>query len=130
MPPCYPTAAEGVLMFEVPELRIQEVEGRFVAIFGDAEIPLPRPERLKEDAVDVCRSEGDEQAAEALRACDLSYAVAQGQGIEQLIEVVVAAPAGVFEVLQEDRSPLYRDIMGALLTVCPDLGSDRVVRKE
>ena len=117
-------------MFEIPELRIQQIEGRFVAIFGDAEIPLPTPERLKDDAVDVCRSEGNEQAAEALRVCELSYAVAQGPGIEQLIEIVVAAPAGVFEALQEDRSPLARDIMGALLTVCPDLGSDRVVRKE
>jgi hypothetical protein len=121
---------EGVLMFEIPELRIQEVEGRFVAILGDAEIPLPTPERLKEDAADLCRSERDEEAAEALRACDLSYAVAQGQGIEQLIEVVIAAPAGVFEALQEEHSPLYREIMGALVTICPDLGSDRVVRKE
>jgi hypothetical protein len=117
-------------MFQIPELRIQQVEGRFFAAIGDAEIPLPTPERLKEDAVDVCRSEGNEEAADALRVCDLSYAVAQGPGIEQLIEVVVAAPAGVFEALQEDRSPLTRDIMGALLTVCPDLGSDRIVWKE
>ncbi len=95
-------------MFEIPELRIQEIEGRFVATLGGAEIPLPAPERLREEAADVCRSEGDEEAAEALRACDLSYAVAQGQGIEQLIEVVVAAPAGVFEALQEDRSTLAR----------------------
>lgn len=116
-------------MFEIPELRIQQAGGRFVAVFGDAEIPLPTPERLREDAMDVCRAEGNDEAAEALRVCDLSYAVAQGPGIEQLIEVVVAAPAGVFEALQEDRSPLARDIMGALLTVCPDLGSDRVVRK-
>lgn len=117
-------------MFEIPELRIQQVEGRFFAAFGDDAIPLPTPERLKEEAVDVCRSEGNEEAAEALRICALSYAVAQGPGIEQLIEVVVAAPAGVFEALQEERSPLARDIMGALLTICPDLGSDRIVRKE
>ncbi len=69
-------------MFEIPELRIQEVEGRFVATLGNAEIPLPAPERLREEAADVCRSEGNEEAAEALRACDLSYAVGQGQGLE------------------------------------------------
>ena len=58
---------------------------------------------------------GEGEAAEALGACALSYAVAQGAGIEQLIEVVTAAPAGVFvekerpgdrlrwEVVERDR---------------------------
>jgi predicted RNase H-like HicB family nuclease len=118
------------VIFEVPELLIRQVEGRYVAVCGNAEIPLPIPEQLRERAVGVCRSWGDEEAAEALRACDLSYAVAQGQGIEQLIEVVIAAPEGVFEALQEHRSPLIPGIMGALLEVCPDLGSDRVVLKK
>jgi predicted RNase H-like HicB family nuclease len=118
------------MMFEVPELRIQHIKGRYVAVYGGVEIPLPTPERLKEDAVDVCRSAGDDEAAEALRVCDLSYAVAQGQGIEQLIEVVIAAPEGVFEALQDHGSPITQGIMGALIEVCPDLGSDRVVRKQ
>jgi hypothetical protein len=116
-------------MFEVPELRIQRVEGRYVAVLGNAEIPLPTPEHLKEEAVGICRSAGDDEAAEALRVCDLSYAVAWGPGIEQLIEVVIAAPAGVFEALQEARSPLLRGVMGGLMEACPDLGSDRVVLK-
>jgi hypothetical protein len=116
-------------VFEVPELRIQQVEGRYVAVLGDAEIPLPAPDRLKEDAIDVCKSAGDDEAAEALAACDLSYAVAYGEGIEQLIEVVIAAPDGVFESLHDQGSPLTREVLGALLDVCPDLGSDRVVRK-
>jgi hypothetical protein len=116
-------------VFEVPELRIQQVEGRYVAVLGDAEIPLPSPGRLKQEAVDVCRSAADDEAAEALAACDLSYAVAQGEGIEQLIEVVIAAPDGVFELLHDHRSPVAPGIMGALLEVCPNLGSDRVVRK-
>ncbi len=117
-------------MFEIPELRILQVGGRYVAAYGDAEIPLPTPERLKEQAAAACRSAGDGEAAEALGACDLSYAVAQGQGIEQLIEVVIAAPAPVFEALQAPHSLVYREIMGALMEVCPDLGSDRVVLKE
>ena len=117
-------------MFEVPELRIQQIEGRYVAFYGDAEIPLPTPERLKEEAVDVCRSAGDDEAAEALGACDLSYAVAQGEGIEQLIEVVIAAPDHVFEALQAHGNPLTPGVLGALLEVCPNFGSDRVVRKQ
>jgi hypothetical protein len=117
-------------MFEVPELRVQQIDGRYVAVYGDAEIPLPTPAGLKEQAVDVCRSEGDDQAAEALGACDLSYAVAQGGGIEQLIEVVIAAPEGVFEALQDLGSPITQGIMGALMEVCPDLGSSRVIRKQ
>jgi hypothetical protein len=116
-------------MLEVPELRIQQVEGRYVAVYGDAEIPLPAPERLKEDAIAVCQGAGDDEAAEALRACDLSYDVAQGKGIEQLIEVVIAAPASVFEALQDHGSPITPAVMGALLEVCPNLGSDRIVRK-
>jgi hypothetical protein len=116
-------------MFEVAELRIQQVEGRYVAVYGDAEIPLPSPGRLKEEAIDACRSAGDGEAAEALAACDLSYAAAQGEGNEQLIEVVIAAPEGVFESLQDHGSPITQGVMGALLEVCPDLGSDRIVRK-
>src|SRR2546423_919903 len=114
-----PSSVEDVRMFEVPELRIQQVEGRHVAVLGNAEIPLPTPDRLKEEAVGICRSAGDDEAAEALRGCELSYAVAQGQGIEQLIEVVVAAPAGVFEALQEPGNPLAREVMGALLRLAP-----------
>jgi hypothetical protein len=114
-------------MFEVPELRIQQVEGRYAAVCGTAEIPLPTPEHLKREAIAVCQAAGDDAAAEALRDCDLSYAIALGQGIEQLIEVVVAAPAGVFEALEEPGNPLAREVMGALLEACPDLGSDRVV---
>ena len=101
-----------------------------VASYGDAEIPLPTPERLKEEAVAVCRTAGDDEAAEALAACDLSYAVAQGEGIEQFIEVVIAAPDDVFEALQDHGNPITPGIMGALLEVCPNLGSDRVVRKQ
>jgi hypothetical protein len=117
-------------MFEIPELRIEQIEGRYVALYGDAEIPLPTPARLKEDAVDLCQSAGDKEAADALGRCDLSYAVAQGEGIEQLIEVVIAAPDDVFEALQDHGNPITQGIMGALMEVCPDLGSDRVVRKE
>jgi hypothetical protein len=116
-------------MFEVPELRIQHVEGRYVAMYGDAEILLPSPERLREDAIDACRSAGDDEAAEALTSCDLSYAVAQGDGIKQLIEVVIAAPEGVFESLQDHGSPITAGVIGALLEVCPSLGSERIVRK-
>jgi hypothetical protein len=116
-------------MVEIPDLRIQQIEGRYIAVYGKAEIPLPAPQRLKEEAVDACRSQGDDEAAVALDACDLSYAVAQGEGVEQLIEVVVAAPAGVFETLQEPRGLLLRGIMGGLMEACPDLGSERVVLK-
>jgi hypothetical protein len=114
---------------EVPELRIEQTEREYVAVLGEARIPLPTPARLKAEALEVCRSAGDDEAAEALAACDLSYAVAQGDGIEQLIEVVIAAPEGVFEALQDHGSPITPAVMGALLEVCPDLGSDRVVRK-
>src|SRR5947209_3940400 len=92
---------EDRIMFEIPELRIEQIEGRYVAVCGNAQIPLPTPAQLKEDAVDVCRSTGDEEAAEALGRCELSYAVAYGEGIEQLIEVVIAAPDDVFEALQD-----------------------------
>jgi hypothetical protein len=123
------SSVEDVRMFEVLELRIQQVEGRCVAVLGNAESPLPTTERLKEAAVGICRAAGDDEAAEALCSCELSYAVAQGQGIEQLIEVVIAAPLGVFEALQEPGNSLAREVMGALLEACPDLGSDRVVLK-
>jgi hypothetical protein len=44
--------------------------------------------------------------------------------------VVIAAPGNVFEALQDHGNPITQGIMGALMEVCPDLGSDRVVRKE
>jgi hypothetical protein len=118
------------MSYEVPELRIQQIAGRYVAVCGDAQIPLPNPDRLKVESIEVCVSQGDEEAAEALRLCDLSYDVAEGEGIEQLIEVVIAAPREVFEALQDHGSPITQGIMGALIDVCPDLGSDRVVLRE
>src|SRR5262249_58925763 len=100
----------------------------YAAVLGEARIPLPTPARLKAEALEVCRSAGDDEAAEALGACDLSYAVAQGDGIEQLIEVVIAAPDGVFEALQDHGSPITPAVMGALLGAWPDLGRWRAVR--
>lgn len=116
-------------MFEIPQLTIRQAEGRYAALYGDAEIPLPTPENLREEAAEFCRENGESEAAEALTHCDLSYAVADGGGIEQLIEVVIAAPDAVFDTLQDHGHPVTQGIMGALVMVCPDLGSDRVVRK-
>jgi hypothetical protein len=113
----------------IPELRIKQGSDRCFALFGKVEIPLPTTERLKTQAIDVCRLTGDSEAALALSACDLSYDVAEGEG-EQVIEVVIAAPDDVFAMLHDHSSPVTQAIMGALLEVCPDLASERLVRKQ
>jgi hypothetical protein len=58
----------------------------------------------------------------------LSYAVVHEKVLEQLIEVVIAAPEGIFEALDDNSNPLTSAVMGALLEVCPDLASSRIVR--
>ncbi|HZZ81893.1 MAG TPA: hypothetical protein VFE62_25560 [Gemmataceae bacterium] len=113
---------------EIPELRIEVIDGQFVAVLDDAKVPLPAPTNLKQDAIEICRSTGEEEAAEALATCTLSYAVALGEGIEQMIEIVIAAPDGVFATLQDDGNPVTSAVMGALIEVCPDFESSRVVR--
>ena len=77
--------------YEVPELRIQQIAGQYIAVLGEAQFPLPTPDRLKEESIEVCESQGDDEAAEALRLCDLSYDVAHGGGFDQCLEVVIAA---------------------------------------
>jgi len=116
-------------VFEIPQLTIQQAEGRYVALYGDAEIPLPTPEDLRREAAEFCRKNGEMEAADALTLCDLSYDVADGGGIEQLIEVVIAASDAIYDTFQDHGHPVTQGVMGALIMVCPDLGSDRVVRK-
>jgi hypothetical protein len=118
-------------MLEVPDLRIQQTESGYAAIYGQAEIPLPDPRRLKQVAMDALRADGEDEAADTLRDCDLAYAVARGKDdIEQLIEIVIAAPGDAFAILNDCGHPLTGTVIMALVDVCPDLGSSRIILKE
>jgi hypothetical protein len=106
----------------------------YIAASGFGEIELPAPEQLKQAAIDWLSEEAadpsDEQAATLLRTCDLSYVVAHGKDVmESLIEVVIAAPQQAHEVIQDERNPITKNILSALLEICPDIGSNRLEQK-
>jgi hypothetical protein len=117
----------------IPRLTIQRTDSGYVAKVGFAQIKLPSPEDLKARAIEWLLEAvhpPDKEAASVLRVCELSYDVAKGkEAIEELIEVVIAAPFRAHKVLQDHRSPVTGNTMSALMEICPDLGSDRLVRK-
>jgi hypothetical protein len=104
----------------------------YVAVSGNIEVELPDPEPLKKKVIEwllEMYQPPEEKAASLLRDCDLSYKVVKGKDIvEQLIQIVIAAPSGTYEALQEQQ--IQDTIMGTFMEVCPDLGSGRVVRKK
>jgi len=104
----------------------------YVAARGFGEVELPAPERLRQAAVDWLLEANHppaEQSALLLGSCELSYGVARGKDVtEPLIEVVIAAGEQVHGTLSDETSPLTQSILAALIEVCPDLGSHRLVR--
>jgi ankyrin repeat protein len=115
----------------IPERSLQATDSGYIVDCGFAQIELPQPERLKAKAIEwlvEAFNPPQDEAANLLRLCDLSYDI-KNRGFEQLIEVVIAAPTDAYEVLQDQKSPITSNIMGALTEVCPDLGSDRLIRK-
>lgn len=106
----------------------------YIAASAFGEIGLPAPEQLKQAAIDWLSEEAaglsDERAATLLRTCDLSYDIARGKDVmEYLIQVVIAAPRQAHEVLQDESNPITKNILSALLEICPDIGSNRLERK-
>jgi hypothetical protein len=103
----------------------------YLAVSGDIEVELPDPERLKQKVIEWLLEmyrPPEEKAASLLRECDLSYRVVKGKDIvEQLIEIVIAAPPGTYETLQQQET--HDTIMGVFMEVCPNLESGRIVRK-
>jgi hypothetical protein len=115
------------------QMMIRRKGTKFVAVTAAGEIELPEPEMLKESAIDwllQANHPPDELAASLLRRCDLSYDVATGKYVtEPLIEVVIAAPQKTHAVLRDEAAPVTQNILTALIEVCPDLGSHRLLRK-
>jgi len=104
----------------------------YVAASGLIEVELPDPEQLRQKVIEwllEMYKPPEEKAASLLRDCELSYKVVKGKDVvEQLIQIVVAAPPAAYEALQEQQ--IQDTIMGTFMEVCPDLGSGRVVRKK
>jgi hypothetical protein len=104
----------------------------YVATTGFGDVELPAPERLRQAAVDwllEATHPPAEEAASLLGRCKLAYRVADGKDVtERLIEVVIAAHEQAYETLRDATSSLTQGILAALMEVCPDLGSHRLVR--
>jgi Ankyrin repeats (3 copies) len=105
----------------------------YVAATGFGEVELPAPDRLRQAAVDWLLGAVHppaEEAASLLARCELSYRAAGGKDVtEPIIEVEIAAPKQAHKTLRDEMSPLTQSILEALMEVCPDLGSHRLVRK-
>jgi len=104
----------------------------YVATTGFGDVELPAPDRLRQAAVDwllEATHPPAEEAASLLGSCGLSYSVAGGKDVtEPLIEVVIAAPEQAYETLRDATSSLTQGILAAMMEVCPNLGSHRLVR--
>jgi hypothetical protein len=95
-------------------------------------VPLPDPEQLKEAAIERGLQAGyiDEEAASLIRQCDLSFQTAPGKDMtERLIQLVIAAPHAVYDILKNEADPVTQNVLSAMIEACPDLGCHRLVRK-
>ncbi len=114
-----------------PELTLTLAEHGY-RVTGFTTYTLPLPARLRADTVSALLNELIEPAtaeADLLGRCDLSYrAVDDWDGPGQTVAVVLSAPAGVYERLQDKR--LYGNIMSVMSTmVCESIGGDVLERK-
>ena len=132
-----PGAAKSVLDscidLDAFAMEIRRTDSGYVAVTGICEVELPEPDQLKQAAIDRLLEglrPADQRAANLLLGCDLSYDVAKGKDVtEPLIEIVIAAPLEAYEILQDEENPLTQNVLAALLEACPEIGSDRIVRK-
>jgi hypothetical protein len=131
--PGKPGGIQAAVNLDAFRMVIRRKGSGYVAATGFGEVELPAPDRLRQAAVEwLLEAEHPpaEQAASVLRGCDLSYGVASGKDVtEPLIELVIAAPKAAREKLRDETNPLTQSILGALMEVCPDIGSHRLVPK-
>lgn len=106
--------------------------GFLVQVEGGGAFPLPAVDVLKEEAIQAALDfTGEEsEVVRVLRDCDFDYEIAPGKdSIEELVGVVVTASPEYAAALRDPENPLLPEVMGALLEVCPDLGSERIVAR-
>ncbi len=131
-PGAFEAMTQGALNLDALRTKIQRRGTGYVAVSGGVEVELPDPERLKQKVIEWLLEmyrPPEEKAASLLRDCDLSYRVVKGKDIvEQLIEIVIAAPPGTYETLQQQE--IQDTIMGVFMELCPDLESGRIVRRK
>ena len=131
-PGAFEAMTKSALNLDDLKTRIERKARGYVAVSGEIEVELPETERLKQKAIEWLLEmyrPPEEKAVSLLRDCDLSYRVVKGKDIvEQLIEIVIAAPPGVYEALQQQET--QDTIMSVFMEVCPDLESGRVVLKK
>lgn len=114
-------------------IRVDGQTRTFVPYVG-VEIPLLSSAALKEQTRDLIASYNmppDERARaeKLLDACTFDYEVAVGRdGIADVLGLVIYTDADHGRVLTDWSDPeVCSCVMSALATVCPELGSDRVV---
>jgi hypothetical protein len=132
-PGAFEAMTKGALNIDALRTKIERRATGYVAVTAGLEVELPDPNRLKLTAVESLLEAidpPDEKAASVLHRCELNYDIAKGKDdIDQLIELVIAAPPEAYEILREEGNRTRDIIFGALLEACPDIGSDRVIRR-